>query len=318
MKRVVTSLHCNLWLCFAVVLIASLGCYSEKKSASQSEPKRNVTITQLTNTDFDSGQPFWSPEGSQISFVSNRSGSWQIWVINADGTDVRRITRDDQLTHSWPSWHPDGKKIVFYTGTGEDCQTWIFDLETKTKKPLLDSDDQQNDFRPLFSPDSKYILFDRVGPATQGNHDLFKLERSSKALTQLTKNSAYDSDARWSPDGKQIVFHSDRDSEKRFHTQIFVMQADGSNIKQLTNDATRNSYPCWSPDGKRIVYSAKTGEHRALWIINADGSGKRKLTEFEGFNCEPAWSPCGNMIAFVSNRYGKSREIAILHLGSKP
>ena len=82
----------------------------------------------------------------------------------------------------------------------------------------------------------------------------------------------------WSPDGKQIVFHSDRDGNQ----EIYLMNADGSNIRRLTNNPSIDRGPFWSPDGKKIgFHSDRTGD-LDIYTMNVDGSNQTNLTNSPG------------------------------------
>lgn len=119
------------------------------------------------------------------------------------------------------------------------------------------------------------------------------LRLSAKRLTNVR-----DSYPMLSPDGKKIVFHSNRTS----YREIFVMYADSSNVIQLTNDKGLNSSPVWSPDGKMIVFASERDGNSEIYVMNADGSGQRRLTNTPGDDSHPHWSPDGKRIIFNSAR----------------
>jgi Tol biopolymer transport system component len=101
----------------------------------------------------------------------------------------------------------------------------------------------------------------------------------------------------WSPDGKRIVFASNRDG----NNEIYVMNADGANQQRLTQAPGRDAHPAWSPDGKKIAFqSPREGDGRDtnLYVMNADGSNQTKITNNHGFCGVPAWSPDGKRIVF--------------------
>jgi len=91
--------------------------------------------------------------------------------------------------------------------------------------------------------------------------------------------------ASWSPDGKRIVFESDRDANH----EIYVMDADGTNQTRLTTSPGRDANPAWSPDGRRIVFSSSRGGNVDIYVMNADGTNERRLTTDSKNDLAPSW-----------------------------
>ena len=132
--------------------------------------------------------------------------------------------------------------------------------------------------------------------------------------TQLTNNGAVDDNPAWSPNGKKILFSSNRTGSRA----IWVMNADGSGQTQVTFPSVGDdSNPSWSPDGTKISfdrtfpynYGGNTNECRTrLYVANADGSGETDISPTTSTNCfyDPDWSPDGGLIAFVSTLSGMS------------
>ncbi len=286
-------------------LLTVAGCLWAATALAESPTVRRLTTTTAARN----GQPFWSPDGSRISYVSNSSGSWQVWSIRADGTDRRQLTHMTEPV-GWPSWSPDGRTIWFYAGSRSYR---IFTLDVAGGVPKAWSE-RFSDFRPSLSPDGTKLLFDRYGATEPANHDLYVRDLGTGAETRLTHDPGYDSDGRWSPDGRKIAFHSDRNGSKAYDTRIYVMRADGSDLRRLTAREAKSSYPAWSPDGARIVYVLETEVGRDLWTAPLEGGVEQRLTDHPGSDSDPAWSPDGRRIVFATDRFGESTELAILEL----
>lgn len=275
-------------------------------SAQHVEPP----ITRLSVTAARNGQGFWAPNGREISFVSNRSGSWQIWLASATGAEPRQITRARGPV-GWPSWAPNGSEILYYERTEAGHRLFTVRIGDGRVEPVFHEPYQ--DFRPLLSPDGARLLFDRFGYEQPANHDLFVRNLRDGTVRQLTRDPGYDSDARWSPDGQRIVWHSDRGMETRYRTQIYSSNADGSDIRQLTSGEGIAGYPTWAPDGRWIAYTVEVEGNRDIWIMQADGTDPRRLTNHPGFDGDPAWSPASDQLLFTTGRFG-GQELAILDL----
>ena len=129
-------------------------------------------------------------------------------------------------------------------------------------------------------------------------------------VRQLTDNDNWDWDPRWSPNGKKIVFRSDRDGD----SEIFVMNADGTKVIQLTDNAHVNvlTRTYWSPDGTRIAFASPRCRASEIFVMNADGTNVSQLTNDNSGEGLLSWSPDGKRIAFASRRYGES-EIFVMN-----
>ncbi len=148
-----------------------------------------------------------------------------------------------------------------------------------------------------------------------GNWEIYVMEVDGGNPQNLTNNPGDDRDPSWSPDGKRIVFFSNRDGhaiDGRPTSEIYVIDADGSNPQNLTNDPHDDRYPLWSPDGKRIAFASsrvafngKIPQSLEIYVIDADGANEQRLTDSPFFDDRhPSWSPDGKRIVFSARREG--------------
>ncbi len=133
----------------------------------------------------------------------------------------------------------------------------------------------------------------------------------TEAIRRLTDVSGDDSSPSWSPDGRHIVFESNRDG----NYGIYVMDANGDNLRNLTNDNSRDGHPSWSPDGRSIAFFSDRDGNYEIYVMGSDGSNLHRLTDHSADDRSPSWSPDGRHIAFSSNRDG-DWEIYVMDIAS--
>ena len=201
-----------------------------------------VTVAVLRRlTNHGASGPAWSPDGTRIAFSSYRDADAEIYAIDADGSDVERMT-NNSVWDVEPAWSPDGARIAFSSSRNG---IYVMDADGSGVKRLTN-----NGSYPAWSPDGARIAFvsDRAG----GNPEIYVMNADGSDVERLTNSSGGDWDPAWSPDGTRIAFSSYRDGD----AEIYAMDADGSNVERMTNNSAWDSSPTWSPDGTRIAFSS--------------------------------------------------------------
>jgi TolB protein len=211
-------------------------------------------LTRLTHSPWHEFDPSWSPDGAQIAFRSERSGEPEIWVMNADGRDRRRVA--EGLS---PAWSPDGSLIAFSGRAG-------LSLVRPDGRGLRVLPHTEGGEYPSWSPDGKRIAFNSN---LTGDHVMYIAQADGSKVVDLSRVGEGWQVA-WSPDGRSILFTSHRDHPDNY-TDVYAMRPDGSAIRRLTHN--RAYTPAWSPDGNHIVVSAP-----GLFIMDADGSHLKALS----------------------------------------
>ena len=231
---------------------------------------------------------------SQIAFASNRTGHFEIWFMDWDGANQRRITSHNGLS-ILPSWSPDNERMVYTSFARGTSDMYIINrrgggrIRVPTNLGLNTS--------ATFSPKGAEIAF--VG-SVNGNPDIYVVREDGSNLRRLTTETSIESTPEWSPNGRQISFTSGRSGTP----QIYVMDAEGSNVRRLSFDEGGwNDDATWSPDGEQIAYTSRVNGRFQIRIANVI-TRESRIVAGEGSNEQPTWSPDGKWIAFQSNRSG--------------
>jgi TolB protein len=185
--------------------------------------------------------PAWSPDGTKLAFSSSRSGDPEIYVSDASGTNLKRMTAFPGPDVS-PVWNrKTGAQIAWVSGRTGLPQIYIMDADGVNVQRITD---EGYAVSPGWSPNGQLLSFAWIrhyGPGAPGAQDIYLMDIASKQWAQLTHDGGRNDFPCWSPDGRHIIFQSNRSGT----TELWTMLADGTNQKQLTFIAS-NSQPNWS------------------------------------------------------------------------
>ncbi len=260
---------------------------------------------------------------ARIAFVSDRDRNYEIYLMDDDGKNQRNLTNNPAWDSS-PSWSPDGKRIAFMSdraghvrrdGVRTTFEIYVMDADGGNPQNLTNH--PAGDSSPSWSPDGKRIAFvsdrDRFldihgFPTTE----IYVMDADGENPQNLTNNRTDDRYPSWSPDGKRIVFSSERDGHfigdfEITTSEIYVMDVDGGNEQRLTENRKNDASPSWSPDGKRIAFSSdRKGDwlNYEIYVMDDDGGNLQRLTENRDDDGGTSWSPDGKRIIFSSDRNG--------------
>lgn len=285
-----------------LILTASACCLELRAEAPAGEAAFLTNPRQLTFEGKRSGEGYFNADGTKMIFQSEREAGnpfYQIYLMDLESGDQQRVSPGmGKTTCAWIA--PDGKSVIF-------ASTHL-DAEAKAKQEAEYAERASNRVR-------KYSWdYDE-------HFDIFRYSLEDKSITQLTKEKGYDAEGAISPDGKRIVFASNRaaydhglskeDAErlkidKQYFMDIYIMDADGSNAKRLTTVPGYDGGPFFSADGSRICWRRfdEKGMTAEIFTMNADGSDQRQLTKVGAMSWAPYFHPSGDYLIFTNNTQG--------------
>ena len=259
-------------------MLAVFACLTLALGGADEWQKQETTylknIKQVTFDYLRAGEGYFSPDGSKIIFQAEEKGEnpfYQMFVMDLKTQETRRVSNGVGKT-TCGYFHPSKNRIIFASSHLDPDAKKHYATEFK----LRDEEKQSKKRR-------RYVWdFDP-------HMEIFETDLDGMNVKRLTNSPGYDAEGSYSPDGKQIVFCSNRSGEKNL--ELYIMDADGANVRKLTNaPGCYNGGPFFSPDGKKVIFRSdrKKKDHLQLYVINVDGTGEKALTDDENW---VFWAP---------------------------
>ena len=261
----------------------------------------------VTSGGAKSGWPMWSPDGATIYFMSDRSGSENLWSRAASGGEARQLTRFTNGRVLWPSISADGKAITFE----RDFGVWTYDvasgqahqvsvaLRGAPAGPGTEHLTLTNGIQQLaLSPDAKKVAFVVRGEVFAAS------AKDGGDATRVTDTPGAEEQIAWAPDSRRLAYSSDRDGTWHIYLYDFATRTE----KQLTRGRENDITPRWSPDGKQLAFERGGRELHVLDV--ASGADRKLATAWLSIppfvdTREVAWSPDGKWLAYVTGAGAK-------------
>ncbi len=249
--------------------------------------------------------PQFSPGGTRLAFVSNKSGSRKVWIISVDGTNPHVLIADDG-TESSPRWSPDGKTIAFLRSENRQSDIWSVTADGTNLTRI--TNDAEGERAITWSPDGLRLAFISDRAKSQ---DIYVVPSAGGPVEQLTVETNPWDEGRWepcwSPDGRWIAYVSNR--SEPFADDLWLVDASTKASQKVTANLHVMSTPVWSPDGKHVAFNAmKTaefwyGDQSDIYVVEMPDRTVRKVetniyvSDGNG-NLKMAWTPDSRFLVF--------------------
>ena len=247
--------------------------------------------------------------GTRIVFVSDRSGTKEIWVMNWDGSDQRQLTKYGSIS-SFPAVSPDGRIVAFTTWASGYPAIQMLSLDTGRKLTFYNQRASMNVFGS-FSPDLQTVIFSSTtaGGATQ----LYSANINGGNLRRITHSGAIEVEPKINPKNPtQLVDVSGRGGPL---PQIYMMNLEGADVRRLSAGTGEATNPAWSPDGSHLAFAWTKGFEPGnynIFVMDAVSQQTVQLTANDGRNENPTWAPDGSHLAYASKR-GRASQIWVMN-----
>lgn len=271
--------------------------------------------------------PAWAgntTQDSRIAFVGNQSGSFQLYTMNPDGSDMAQITNLAPTNfETWaPDFSADGRRLTFCYGPIDSSgngfvEIYAMNVDGTGLKQL--TNDGLFDCFPRWSPDGTTITFGRLSPVSQ-QLVLATMGADGSHKKELTSPFWGIARSGYTPDGRHILWET---QQAGYVSVLWIMDADGTHKKQLTHavlKAGETSAP--SPDGKHVAFidnqNSPTVLANTIFVMNIDGTDIRRITNRIGtsHDVSPNYSPDGTKIVFASDRMSSDGSLDIFTMNA--
>jgi len=289
----------------ATLLAASLigtGWFGMQAQAQNPESKLLSNTRQLILSGKRSGEGYFGPEGRYMIFQSERDPEnpfFQMYLLDFENGELNKVSPGHgKTTCGWV--HP-GQKHLMFSSTHDDPEA----LKKQTQELELRASGKQKRYSWDYDP----------------NYEIYETDLKGQNPINLTKTLGYDAEGAYSPDGKQIVFASNRSAyqgklsqadverlkiDPAYFMDLYIMNRDGTNLRKLTHVKGYDGGPFFSPNGQRIVFRRfnEAGDKAEIWTMKIDGSDQKQITHLGVMSWAPFYHPSGEYLMFATNKHG--------------
>jgi eukaryotic-like serine/threonine-protein kinase len=280
-------------------------------------------ITSVAGNSVSDSAPAISPDGRFLAFSRGVGAFCELFLLGlssdlAPAAEPKRLTFDARFSVS-PAWTPDSREIVFAARKrqGGD-ELWRVDIQ-QFREPKQVVYAGEGVSYPALSRQGGRLAYSR----RFSDPNIWRLDLAARSsgyvtapakLSQIVASTLLDTNAQFSPDGKQIVFQSDRSG----HSEIWTSASNGLGSMQLTRLSAHSGSPRWSPDAQSIVFDSSVEGQFEVYVMTASGGKPKRLTNNAALDAVPTWSRDGLWIYFASDRTGRFEVWKVSRDGGNP
>ncbi len=225
--------------------------------------------------------PAWSPDASQIAFVSYWRDNPDLYLLDLDRKKVDFISNNKGI-NTTPAFTPHGDQVAFTMTKDGNPEIYLKHIKSGVVKRLTNN--WGTDTSPSFSPDGRHMVFNS---SRGGNPQIYIMELATQKVRRLTFCGTYNTEPVFSPRGDLVAFCHSSPEDKRFH--VAVIRPDGTGFRVLPGTGRGDESPAFSPDGRLLAFGCSDGN---IYITDLAGNPPVRVTDGAGFYAEPAWSGC--------------------------
>lgn len=214
-------------------------------------------------------------EKTKIVFISDMNETFDVYIANADGSNIERVTYSEEK-ELHPALSPDGTKIAF----SKNSQIWIINIDGRDAREITRHGDA---FQPSWSPDGTQLAYNKQG-------QIWVTDANGKNQKSITTQGNYeDINPSWSPDGTLVAYTRTLQNK----ASIYVNNLNTGDTKEITNSNMFSGFAAWSPTGKELIFVSGTSQDSLnLYTINARGENRAQFTELEPGHITTESFPC--------------------------